>query len=138
MSWDGYIDSILGSCNATDAENSDKAAIVGMDGSVWTTAYGGKGLSVSATEAASIGNAFKGKDFSGFQAKGVWVEGLKYQFLREEDGKTLQAKMKEKGAMTMVASKSAVVLVHTKEGKQAGLSTNGATAIADYLESLGY
>jgi len=137
MSWDGYIDSILGNANVTGT-NSDKAAIIGQDGSIWTGAHGGKGMTIAAAEAATIAKCITSKDFSPLQASGIVLEGLKYQFLREEDGKVIQGKKKDHGAVTCVASKSAIVIAHTAEGGQAGLTTKGAAAIAEYLESLGY
>ncbi|XP_075252544.1 profilin-like [Convolutriloba macropyga] len=138
MSWDGYVDSILGSANVGGGTNTDKAAIIGQDGSIWTSAYGGKGMSIGATEAATLAAAIKSKDFTPLQAGGIMLEGTKYQFLREEDGKVVQGKKKEHGAVTCVASKSAIVIAHTAEGQQAGLSTKAAASIAEYLESLGY
>ena len=70
-------------------------------------------------------------------ASGVHVDGLKYQFLREEDGKVVFAKKKEHGAVTLQASKTAIVIGHTPEGCQQGNVNKGVAVIADYLESLG-
>ena len=137
MSWDGYVDSVLGNANVS-GQNTDKAAIVGQDGSVWTTEHQGKGLKISAGEAAALAKAVSSKDFSGMQAGGLFIEGVKYQFLRHEDGKIVQAKKKDHGAISCVASKSAIVIAHTIEGQQAGQSTKAAGAIAEYLEGLGY
>ena len=68
---------------------------------------------------------------------GVHVEGVKYNFLREEDGKLVFAKKKEQGALTLQASKTAIVIGHTSEGSQQGNVNKGVAVIADYLESLG-
>ena len=70
-------------------------------------------------------------------ASGVYAEGEKYQFLREEEGKTVFAKKKEKGAITLQASKTAVVIGHCPEGGQQGNLNKGVAVIAEYLESLG-
>ena len=70
-------------------------------------------------------------------ASGVHVEGVKYQFLREEDGKVVFAKKKEHGAVTLQASKTAIVIGHTPEGSQQGNVNKGVAVIAEYLESLG-
>lgn len=137
MSWDGYLDSILGAANVS-GPNTDKAAIIGQDGSVWTSAAGGKGMSIGAAEAKSLADAIKSKNFSGMQAGGLILEGVKYQFLREEDGKIVQAKKKDHGAVSCAASKQAIVIAHTAEGQQAGLSTKAAVSIAEYLEGMGY
>lgn len=70
-------------------------------------------------------------------ANGIRVEETKYQFLREEDGKTVYAKKKEHGAITFQASKSAIVIGHCPEGGQQGNTNKAVAVIAEYLESLG-
>ena len=70
-------------------------------------------------------------------AGGIHAEGTKYQFLRVEDEKLVLGKRKECGAITMQASKTAIVIAHTAEGCQQGNSNKGVAVIADYLESLG-
>lgn len=67
---------------------------------------------------------------------GVHAEGMKYQFLREEEGKLALAKKKGEGALTMQASKTAVVIGHCQEGGQQGNLNKGVAVIAEYLESL--
>lgn len=134
MSWDSYIDNLLGHAQG----NADKAAIIGLDGGAsWTTVHNGAGIVVSPEEGANIANAFKSKNFTTFQASGIRIEGCKYQFLREEDGKLVLGKMKEKGAITLQASASAIVIGHTKEGSQQGNTNKAVAVIAEYLESLG-
>lgn len=70
-------------------------------------------------------------------AGGVWAEGVKFQFLREEDGKLVIGKKKDFGAVTLQASKTAIVIGHCPEGGQQGNLNKGVAVIADYLESLG-
>jgi len=132
MSWDSYIDNLLGHT----AGHGDKAAIVGQDGSKWTSDNHAKALKLTPEEAATIGKAMKTGDFSGFQASGVFAEGVKYQFLRDTDGIVL-AKKKDQGALTLQKSKTSVVIGHTKEGQQQGNTNKGVAVIAEYLESLG-
>jgi len=86
---------------------------------------------------ATIAGAFKSRNFTGFQASGVWIEGQKYQFLREEDSKLVLCKKKDHGAFTLQASKTAVVIGHTIEGSQQGNVNKAVGVIADYLDSLG-
>lgn len=88
-------------------------------------------------ESANIAKCFKGKDFSTFMGSGVYAEGTKYQFLREEDKKVVYAKKKECGAITLQASKTAIVIAHCAEGGQQGNVNKGVAVIAEYLESLG-
>ena len=45
------------------------------------------------------------------------IAGVKYQFLRDtDDGKTVLAKKKGEGAITMMSTKTAVVIAHVEEG----------------------
>ncbi len=68
---------------------------------------------------------------------GLLLEAIKYQFLREEDKKTVYGKKKGNGAITMQASKTAIVIAHCPEGSQQGNLNKGVAVIAEYLESLG-
>ena len=72
-----------------------------------------------------------------FQASGIRAEGVKYQYLREEDGKIVLGRMKDNGAITMQCSKTAIVIAHTKEGSQQGNVNQAVAVIAEYLESVG-
>ena len=67
---------------------------------------------------------------------GVYAAGIKFQFLREEDGKLALAKKKGEGAITLQASKTAIVVGHCAEGSQQGNLNKGVSVIAEYLESL--
>ena len=67
---------------------------------------------------------------------GVRAGGEKYQFLREEDGKTVFAKKKGNGAITLQASKTAIVIAHCPEGGQQGNTNKGVGVIAEYLEGM--
>lgn len=88
-------------------------------------------------EGVNIARCFKGKDFSAFQAGGLYAEGVKYQFLREEDGKLVLAKKKDHGAISAQSSKTAIVIGHCAEGCQQGNVNKAVGVIAEYLESLG-
>ena len=87
-------------------------------------------------EGANIARCFKGKDFTPFMSSGVYAEGVMYQFLREYEGKTVFAKKKDHGAITLQASKTAIVIAHCAEGMQHGNVNKGVAVIAEYLESL--
>lgn len=132
MSWDSYIDNLIGHT----VDNCDKACIIGLDGSKWTTDAHAKSIKISGAEAATIGRVFQSGDFSPLQASGIMMEGLKYQFLRGEENLIL-GKKKDNGAITMQKTKTAIVIGHTKEGGAAGNTNKGVAVIADYLESLG-
>ena len=88
------------------------------------------------SEGANVARCFKSKDFSAFMTSGVRAEDVKYQFLREEDTKIVYAKKKGSGALTLQASKTAIVIAHCPEGSQQGNCNKGVGVIAEYLESL--
>jgi len=131
MSWDSYIDNLLGHAGG----NADKACIIGLDGSKWTSDTPANALKITAAEAATIGKAFRSKDFSPLQASGIHIEGIKYQYLRNDENVAL-GKKKDHGAITLQASKSAVVIAHTAEGQQQGNVNKAVGVIAEYLETL--
>ena len=68
---------------------------------------------------------------------GVVVEGIKYQFLKEEDKKIVFAKKKGEGALTIQCSITAIVVAHCPEGGQQGNCNKGVGVIAEYLETMG-
>ncbi|XP_068686210.1 profilin-like isoform X2 [Montipora capricornis] len=138
MSWDSYIDNLIAQTKDADgATHCDKACIIGLDGGApWTSALHPNALKLEASEGYSIANCFKNKDFSPFMASMVQAEGTSYTFLRVDDEKIVLAKKKDSGALTMQASKTAVVIGHTAEGCQQGNVNKGVAVIAEYLESL--
>lgn len=138
MSWDSYIDNLISQTkDASGTTHADKACIIGLDGSVWTTASHAMALKLSSDENTKIAYCFKSKDFTSFMSSGIYIEGIKYQFLREEDKKAVYAKKKSHGAVTLQASKTAIVIAHCKEGCQQANVNKGVAIIAEYLESLG-
>lgn len=135
-SWDAQIQDLLSQTKGRDGhKNGDKAAIIGLDGSKWTTDGATNGLKLSELEAANIANAFKSNDFTSMQAHGIIVEGVKYNFLREDDGVVL-GKMKGFGSITLQKTKTAIVIGHTCEGDTQGNTNKGVAVEAGYLESL--
>lgn len=131
MSWDSYIDNLLGHC----AGHCDKACIIGVDGSKWTTDNHASQFKLTPAEAVTIGKVMSGDDYTSFQASGVLCEGVKYQFLRGDAGEVL-AKKKDHGAVTLTRANTCVVIGHTKEGSSQGNTNKGVTVIVDYLKSL--
>ena len=139
MSWDSYLDNLVAqSKDATGATHIDRCCIIGMDGGAkWTTDAHPQAFKLDPTECATIAKCFKAKDFSVFMSSGVRAEGTMYQFLREEDGKVVYGKKKGTGAISIQASKTALVVAHCPEGGQQGNTNKGVAVIAEYLESLG-
>jgi len=129
MSWDSYIDNLIGHSNGS----TDKVAIISLtDGSSWTSHTHPSAMKVSPAEGKTIAIAVANEDSNAF-INGVHIEGLKYQFLRMNDG-ILLAKKKDSGSITMQKSKTAIVISHTAEGKQPGDSNKAVAIIAEYLE----
>jgi len=89
MSWDSYIDNLVAqSKDSSGTVHVDKAVLFGLDGgALWTSNSHANSLKITPTESANIARCFKNKDFSAFMSSGVIAEGMKYQFLREEDKK---------------------------------------------------
>lgn len=139
MSWDSYIDNLIAQTkDSSGTAHADRACIIGLDGGAkWTTDGHPNALKLQSEEGANIARCFKSKDFSQFMASGIRAEGVKYQFLREEDGKLVLGKKKDEGAITLQASKTAIVIAHCPEGRQQGNINKGVAVIAEYLESLG-
>ncbi len=138
MSWDSYIDNLIAQTKDTAGrEHVDKACIIGLDGGAgWTTTGPANALKLSPLEGGKIAKCFKSKDFTPFQVDGVYAEGVRYQYLRELDGKIVYAKKKGSGYLSLQTSKTAVVVAHCPEGSQAGNANKGVAVIADYLESM--
>lgn len=138
MSWDSYLDNLSAQSNdATGRAHCDKAAIISLDGGAsWTSPNHPHGIQLTPEEGQKVAQMMKSGDFSSAQANGIVLEGVKYQFLRE-DGKVAFAKKKDHGSITIQKSKSAVVIGHTSEGCQMGNTNKAVGIIADYLESVG-
>ena len=62
-------------------------------------------MKLTQEEANAVSQAFQKKDFSNFQAQGIILEGIKFQFLRVEDDKLVLGKKKDVGSVTLQASK---------------------------------
>ena len=139
MSWDSYIDNLISQTkDSSGTAHADKACIISLDGGApWTTAAHPNALALQGNEGSNIAKCFKNKDFTAFMSSGILAAGVKYQFLREEDGKLVLGKKKDHGAITLQSSKSAIVIAHCAEGCQQGNVNKGVAVIAEYLESLG-
>jgi len=138
MSWDSYLDNLVAQTkDSTGTAHCDRCCIIGLDnGGPWTTAHHPSALLLQGAEGVNIAKCFKSRDFTAMMATGIFIEGEKYQFLREEDKKLALGKKKDFGSVTMQCSKTAIVIGHTKEGCQQGNVNKGVGIIAEYLESM--
>jgi len=135
MSWDSYIDNVIAHSNLSGTNQIDKAAIIGQNGSLWTSHTHASALKLSAEEALAIGQAFANNDQSSLQGNGLYAEGKKFRFLRGDD-ELICAKLVGEGAITCAASSTAVVVAHCIEGGQQGKVNTATSTVADYLKSL--
>ena len=70
-------------------------------------------------------------------SSGVWLEGIKYQFLREDEG-FVYAKKKGHGSVSLQASSMAIVIGHCPDDRQQGNCNKAVAVIAEYLRSIKY
>jgi len=133
MSWDSYIDNLMGQTK----DNCDRVCIIGLDGgAAWTSAHGGLGIIPQGNEAVNIANVLKTWNLDCFRASGIYLEGKKYMFLRDQDDNLVLGKLKDNGAITIEKTNTAIVIAHTKEGGNQGDTNTGVKFITDYLKSM--
>ena len=137
MSWDSYIDNLIAQTGGPDGQvHCGKACIIGLDnGAPWTTHSHPNALRLQGSEGPNIARCFRSQDFTPFMFSGVYVEGQTYLFLRQDDN-VVWAKRKGQGAVTLQASKTAIIIAHCPEGSHQGNTNKGVNVIAEYLTSL--
>lgn len=140
MSWDGYIDSLIGHGQG----HIDSAVIIGLDGNPWTgvTDNAEKNLKPAPGEGQTIANCLKTKNYDAMRASGVRVAGKKYMFLRaDEETDTVYAKgtgAYKDEALCVQKTNQACIIAHCPGGKQSGNCNKAVDTIATYLKSTGY
>lgn len=141
MSWNAYVDNlIVQSRDPSGVAHVDRAAIVGMDGSVWTSTGADAPpnlLQLSAAEAGAIVGAFSACDFEPMRANGVHVAGVVYAFDHAAGCDSVRAHAAGLGEVSLASSKRAVVVAHAPEGAVLLNVEKGVTAISEDLESMG-
>jgi len=110
----------------------DRACIIGIDGGgPWTTKDNPSAIKLQGQEGVIIANRFKNKDFTPFMASGIYVEDKYYFFLRGDDDVVYARRGGE--AVTLQATKTAVIITHCPVGSQQGFTNKGVNVIAEYL-----
>ena len=139
MSWDSYIDTMVAYSQKGEGFHLDTGCIIGTNGAKWTTDGHPKALKITPEQAVTVATAFSSKKFDDFYTTGLTIEGVKYNFLRADEGEytTLNAKKKDFGAIYAQNTKSAIVIGHCPEGQQAGQCATAVGKICDYLTSVG-
>ncbi|KAG9325405.1 hypothetical protein KVV02_002641 [Mortierella alpina] len=126
MSWQAYVDS-----NLVGTGKVEKAAIFGLDGSLWATSAG---FNVGGAEVQKLVAAFV--DTSDIAANGLYLEGKKYFYLRSGEN-SVYARLGAAG-VTCVKTNQAVLVGHYGESMQAGDCTVVVESLGDYLRNTGY
>ncbi|KAG0204714.1 profilin, required for normal timing of actin polymerization in response to thermal stress [Mortierella sp. GBA30] len=126
MSWQAYVDS-----NLLGTGKVEKAAIFGIDGSLWATS---KGFNVGAVEIQKLIAAFN--DTNEIAANGLYLEGKKYFYLRSGEN-SIYARLGAAG-VTCVKTTQAILVGHYAETMQAGDCTVVVESLGDYLRGTGY
>lgn len=141
MSWDGYIDTMVGS----GAGNITKGCIIGLNGSVWTPSGTGVCLPISAPEAKKLADCMAPKNESvqtTLATSGITVGGTKYMFLRDfdGDGRIISCKKNGVGNLVLQSTIQAIIIAFIPEDKTSGMGAAGMAvdSIAKYLEGTGY
>ena len=73
-----------------------------------------------------------------FGKNGIFLEGVKYQYLRNADsGGIVLGKCKDEGCISLFASKQSIVIGQTVEGAGQGDTNHALSGIDAYLEQNG-
>ncbi|KAJ3017825.1 profilin, required for normal timing of actin polymerization in response to thermal stress [Thoreauomyces humboldtii] len=126
MSWQQYVDS-----NLLGTGKIQRAAIFGLDGSLWATS---SNLSVAGPEATALVKGFT--DPSGLRAAGIFVAGIKYFTLRADD-RAIYGKQGQNG-LVAAKTKQAIIIGIYESPVQAGEANKVVEGLADYLLSVNY
>ncbi|KAG0307799.1 profilin, required for normal timing of actin polymerization in response to thermal stress [Dissophora globulifera] len=127
MSWQAYVDNnLVGSGKVT------KAAIFGLDGSLWATSSDFK---VGGAEVQKLVAAFD--DVSDIAANGLHLEGTKFVFLRKGTENSIYARSGATGVACVKTGK-AVLVGYYNETIQGGDCNTVVEGLADYLVGVGY
>jgi len=125
MSWQEYVDNQL-----VGSGNVSKAAICGLDGSIWAITAG---FEITAAEAGVLAKSFGSQD--NFQ-KGLVVGAIKYIYLSGDDN-IMRAKKQQTGLIICKTTKAVIVAQYTEpiQGPQCATTVE---ALAEYLRNCGY
>jgi profilin len=125
MSWDQYVSNLTGSGSVA------KAAICGLDSSVWAQSAG---FNIKPDEVKKLVDGCKKAD--NLREHGILVGGAKYFFLQSDDTQ-IQGKKGSAGLSVAKAGKCLVIGTYA-EGQQPGNCRMQVERIRDYLVGAGY
>lgn len=128
--WDAYINSLTGGSQAIK-----RAAIVGLDGSIWARTEGGNMFKATDSELKTFVSLFNNID--SVPSTGADLEGIHYIVPRTEPN--LIFGKKDKSGFFAAKSKSAVLIaVYEGENQVSADVRNAVEKLTTYLESIGY
>ncbi|PAV56968.1 hypothetical protein WR25_04085 [Diploscapter pachys] len=128
--WDAYINSLTGGSQAIK-----RAAIVGLDGSIWARTEGGSMFKATDSELKTFVSLFNNID--SVPSTGADLEGIHYIVPRTEPN--LIFGKKDKSGFFAAKSKSAVLIaVYEGENQVSADVRNAVEKLTTYLESIGY
>jgi len=128
--WDAYINSLTGGSQAIK-----RAAIVGLDGSIWARTDGGNMFKATDSELKTFVSLFNNID--SVPSTGADLEGVHYIVPRTEPN--LIFGKKDKSGFFAAKSKSAVLIaVYEGENQVSADVRNAVEKLTTYLESIGY
>lgn len=124
MSWDQYVTNLTGSGAVA------KAAICGLDGSVWAQS---PGFNLKPDEIKKLVDGCKKAD--GLR-NGVNVGGTKYIYLQSDESQ-IQGK-KDQTGVSVAKAKTCMIIGTYANGQQPGNCRSQVERIKDYLQDAGY
>lgn len=128
--WNTYIEPILthskGSC--------DRAALVGLDGSMWTSLDHAAALKLTQSEAAALAKAVKNEHNEQAMDQ-LTFEGVRYVFVRSIQDNMFVAVKKDHGGITFRKTEQAIVVAHTIDGGFQGDTNLAVESMGQYLSS---
>lgn len=126
MSWQAYVDNLLGSGKI------DRAALYSRAGdSLWAAS---SGFAPSGDEIIRVARGFD--DPAGLQEHGLGIQGEKY-FLLKSDDRSIYGKKGDDGILA-VRTKQGLLLAHYSAPVLAGEAVKVVEDMADYLISVNY
>lgn len=125
--WDAYRDNLLAGRNCSDA------AIIGLDGNIWTSSPGLAAITPAQAKAI-VGGFTNG---SSLQASGIHLGQTKFMFLQSDD-QQIQGKKGSTQGVSIAKCNQCVVIGVYGDGMQAGNCRKSVEQIADYLKQSNY
>jgi hypothetical protein len=133
QSWDTVIDTILKDSKG----NCDRVAMIGLDGTMWTSQSRYSALKLTHDEASNLASAVSSDAVTTFATKGISIEGIRYIYLSNINGEMFFGKLKGFGGITLGKTTQAIFVAHTPELGDHGTTNLAVRKAAQYYSSMG-